>query len=200
MTFSISDARLSVSNDTFTYQSQPQESGTWQITVSVTDAHSVVSKSFTLTLTPKIVLNEFVVDPQQDWDNDSIINADDQWIEIYNNNSFPISIEGWKVELIDPSPGTETLSGSIAPEGYIIIQNPVGAQAATSGQMQLVSDTGFVVDQVTYGTWFDGNISDNAPFGNATGLEDECEARFPNGKDTGVDKDDWIKRACRFIH
>ncbi|KHO45825.1 MAG: hemagglutinin/hemolysin-like protein [archaeon GW2011_AR4] len=196
LTFSISDARFSVSNDTFTYQSQPQESGTWQITVSVTDAHSVVSKSFTLTLTPKIVLNEFVVDPQQDWDNDSIINADDQWIEIYNNNSFPISIEGWKVELIDPSPGTETLSGSIAPEGYIIIQNPVGAQAATSGQMQLVSDTGFVVDQVTYGTWFDGNISDNAPFGNATGLEDECEARFPNGKDTGVDKDDWIKRAC----
>jgi len=157
----------------------------------------LVVLAFVKVVSAGVVINEFVVDPQTDWNNSSSITSSDEWIELYNNESIPININGWNLSLIDSTNETELLNGMISAQGYFIMLNPTGQQN-NNGRIILYNELGSEVDSVTYGNWDDGNISDNAPDGNANDASDECLVRFPNGFDSNEDSNDFIKTVCTF--
>ena len=149
-------------------------------------------------LTSQIVINEFVVDPEQDWDNSGTTNqGSDEWFELYNKGKKPIDLTGWTLSLIDTTPVTEPLSGIINPGEYVVILNPAGQQNI-DGRIELIDSQGNVVDAVSYGDFDDGNVSDNAPSGSAQSAKNECLARNPDGHDTNQDNLDFIKEECTF--
>jgi len=155
----------------------------------------ILSVQFALS---SIVINEFVVDPQRDWDRSTTIGSNDEWVELYNNGLIDVDITGWNLNLIDASNATQILSGIIFVGQYFLILNPLGSQQINGGQLILYNNTGGMVDSVTYGNYDDGNISDNAPNGNANDVNDECLTRIPNGVDTDVDSDDFVRMWCTF--
>ncbi len=64
----------------------------------------------TLTATPTqtgtpapggLFVNEFMPDPDTDWNNDGAANDDDEWIEIYNANAFAVDLSGWMLDDVE---------------------------------------------------------------------------------------------------
>jgi len=142
-----------------------------------------------------VVINEVVVDPQTDWDGSGSATISDEWIELYNGDLTPFDLTGWNLSLIDGTSEVETLSGIIPAQDYFIILNPEGSQN-NDGQIILYDNNGVLIDSVSYGNYDDGNVLDNAPDGNSNNLFDECLARMPNGVDTDVNSNDFIKTSC----
>tara|TARA_Y100000310_G_scaffold272554_1_gene287606 strand:- start:414 stop:7118 length:6705 start_codon:yes stop_codon:yes gene_type:complete len=139
-----------------------------------------------------VLINEFVVDPQNNWGDNGGVTVIDEWFELYNNGTTDINITGWNVSLIDTTNATEVLSGVILAGGYFTILNPSGDQL--NNGMIILSNSS-IIDQVTYGTYDDGNTSDNAPDGNANDRTDECLSRK---FDTNNDSYDFIKARCTY--
>lgn len=144
-----------------------------------------------------VVINEFTTDPQTDWSGNGPITDTDEFIEIYNNENSTINLTGWNITINDSSPEVKELSGSISGFEFFTFLNPPGA-INNNGQMLITNDVGSIIDSVAFGTHDDGNLSDNAPDGNANSPNDECLARIPNGVDTNIDSNDFIKTNCTF--
>lgn len=145
-----------------------------------------------------VLINEFVVDPQTDWNNNSAISdGSDEWIELFNDGTSAVNLSGWEILFVDTSNETQILNVTISPNGHFVILNPPGSQN-NDGQLILKNSLGEIADKVTYGNWNDGNVSDNAPTGNANNQTDECLARFPDGADSNVDSTDFVKTACTY--
>jgi hypothetical protein len=157
----------------------------------------VITVMFSYIASAKVVINEFVVDPQQDWNNNSYLTSSDEWIELYNNDLTPADLTGWTLALNDTSPEIESLSVIIPPDSYHVIINPMDEQN-NNGMLILYDPYGNAIDSVTYGNYNDSNLLDNAQDGNAIDVFDECLARFPNAADTGIDSDDFKKQQCTF--
>ena len=45
-----------------------------------------------------ISLNEYLPDPASDWDGNGVIDAQDEYVEIYNANSFAVDLSGWMLD------------------------------------------------------------------------------------------------------
>ena len=144
-----------------------------------------------------VVINEFAVDSQNDRDGDLIVSSNDEYFELYNSGSSDLNLNGWSLLLIDTTNETHVITGTIPTKGYFTILNPAGTQN-NDGQIILVHSNGTIIDRVSYGSYNDGNLSDNAPRGNSSNNFNECLARIPNGKDTNLDVNDFIKTACTF--
>mgnify|MGYP001560218547 CR=1 FL=1 len=123
-----------------------------------------------------VVINEFVVDPKKDRTGDGFITASDEFIELYNLYDEPIDLYNWRLELIDTTPESKALSGTIQPQSYFVLINPIGSQN-NSGEIRLLDDMGKVVDSVIYGTWQEAVVMG----GNSSGLFDESLSRYPDG-------------------
>ena len=150
---------------------------------------------FLINLVSAVVINEFTVDPQQDWDKSGVISSTDEWFELYNNGNSAVDLTGWRLWLEDTTNETQALSGAMSAGSYLVVENPTGQQN-NEGRLVLYDNNNNIIDSVTYGGWNDGDISNNAPDGNADSINNECLAREPNGADTGIDADDFIKTAC----
>lgn len=99
-----------------------------------------------------VVINEIVSDP---------IDGEEEFIELYNNTSNAIALDGWWLE--DGSEAKTTLTGSIPAKGFFVIEKPSG-NLNNSGDIVILFDpSGKEIDKMTYGTWDDGNTADNAP-------------------------------------
>jgi len=127
----------------------------------------------------KILINEFVSDPQSE--------DDEEWIEFYNPGEEDVNLTGWTFEV--KSGTKKDLSGNIIKSGEYLVVNGTyyNYGLVNSDDIIILRDHGDIVDQVTYGNYNDGNIDDNAPKpvkGNST-------ARIPNGIDTNNDKNDF---------
>jgi len=122
------------------------------------------------------VINEFVADPGPD---------KEEWIELYNNTDISIDLGGWQI--LDGSNAKTGLTGTISPGQFFIIEDPKGKLNNTGDLIILKDNGGKIIDQVVYGKWNDGNLSDNisAP-GRANSL-----ARNQDGLDTNNDKQDF---------
>ncbi|MFH1803123.1 MAG: lamin tail domain-containing protein [archaeon] len=163
----------------------------------------IISLFLTILLTSlssAIVINEFTVDPQTDWDNSGSATVSDEWIELYNPSNQTLNLTGWTIVMDDSlttNASIEFLDKTLPPFSYTVILNPEGTMSM-SGQIIIYNELDQLIDSVTYGTWDDGNPIDNAPDGGADSYADECIARIPNGQDTDIDSDDFIKTECTY--
>ncbi len=99
-----------------------------------------------------IVINELVSDPTD---------GEEEFIELYNTTEASVLLTGWWVE--DGSEAKTMLEGSLSANGFAAFEKPKG-NLNNSGDIVIIFDpNGNEIDQVTYGTWDDGNTSDNAP-------------------------------------
>ncbi|MEI6288704.1 MAG: lamin tail domain-containing protein [bacterium] len=126
-----------------------------------------------------LVINEFVSDPTS---------GNLEWVEIYNNTTSSIDLNGLIIN--DGSGATTTVATTtdlIAPNDFFVISEIKGNLNNTGDLIVLKDASGNIIDQVAYGIWNDGNVSDNAPVasdGNAT-------ARNTDGLSTGNDQNDF---------
>lgn len=126
----------------------------------------------------EVVINELVSDPAD---------GQDEWIELYNRSSRVIDLSSWTIE--DGGKSITTLSGSLGTDGasrYLTILSPKGNLNNNGDQITLkYGDT--IIDQIAYGNWDDGNISNNAP----VTRDPFSVGRLPNGTDSGSDATDF---------
>lgn len=161
----------------------------------------------------QVLINEVVTDPQQDWSTNGFdgtigagtIDSNDDWVELYVTANG-LDLTGWTIELNDTSP----VSGTIAAGGAFVTMNYISSTGGTFtdtdagdyivlGQMSsgainqsvtvvLRDNTATLIDQVIIasgsGTMFTGN---------ASSVTDESVCRIPNGQDTDVEADDFVK-------
>jgi PKD repeat protein len=99
-----------------------------------------------------IVINELVSDPTDE---------QEEFVELFNTNDATISLVGWWIE--DGSETKTSLEGSLKSKGFLAIEKPKGNLNNSGDTVILFDPSGKEIDQVTYGTWDDGNMNDNAP-------------------------------------
>jgi hypothetical protein len=159
-----------------------------------------------------VLINEVVTDPQQDWSNGSFSgtpggdtpDTGDEWIEIYIGTAG-LDLTGWTIQLNDGSDisGDLTNTGAFTVSNYIttgtgtfenteigdylILGSPNGGDMLDNITIILSDGTPTVIDQVIIGSG--GTVFT----GDATGTGDESVCRIPNGQDTGIDADDFVK-------
>ncbi len=101
-----------------------------------------------------ILINEFVSDPQDN---------EEEWIELYNASNKIINLDGWTI--IDGSGSKTYLTGTLGineDNRYLVIYSPKG-NLNNAGDSITLKFANEIIDQISYGNWNDGNISDNAP-------------------------------------
>lgn len=118
--------------------------------------------------------------------------AGNEWVEIYNNDESPISLDNLVLQEA-ANPATEpdfnnfaTLSGILNP-GEFLVAN--GSSLNNPGDIVRLYNTSSdtVLDQVAYGNANDGDTSDNA----LLPAEGESIGRLPDGQDTDIDSNDF---------
>jgi len=128
------------------------------------------TESFTVTIMPRVLINEFLV-------------KGDEWVELYNPNNQVVVVEGWSIE--DNTGNPYVLTGSVGPYGFKII-NPT-FELNNAGDVLILKSGSDIIDKVAYGNYDDGNVIDNAllpSFGQSLG-------RIEDGYDTDVDNVDF---------
>ena len=99
-----------------------------------------------------VLISEIVSDPTD---------GEEEFVEIYNTTSQTISLGSWWLE--DGSETKTNLEGSILAGGFFVIEKPKGNLNNAGDIIILFSPDGKEIDKVTFGTWDDGNVNDNAP-------------------------------------
>ena len=99
-----------------------------------------------------VVINELVSDPRDD---------ETEFVELFNTSDTAITLDGWWLE--DGSEAKTMLEGNIAAKKFIVIDTPKGNLNNSGDIVMLFDPTGKKIDSITYGTWDDGDTSDNAP-------------------------------------
>ncbi len=124
-----------------------------------------------------LLVNEFVADPTD---------GEVEWIEFYNPGSAIINLNSWTVE--DGGETATTLSGSVGPLGFFVLEKPKGI-LNNSGDILILKDpAGIVIDQISYGDFDDGEKSDNAP----SAPDPNSVARKTDGQNTTDDFNDFV--------
>ncbi|MFA4830729.1 MAG: lamin tail domain-containing protein [Patescibacteria group bacterium] len=127
-----------------------------------------------------LVINELVSDPADDAE---------EFVEIFNTTGSMIALDSWWIE--DGSETKTALAGSVAAKGYFVIEEPKGSLNNSGDIVKIFDPSGKEIDSVTYGTWDDGNLADNAPVpADPTSL-----IRKVNGQDSNNDYYDFVLTA-----
>ncbi|PLX28215.1 hypothetical protein C0581_03110 [Candidatus Parcubacteria bacterium] len=84
-----------------------------------------------------------------------------EFVELFNTTNQVINLSGWSLE--DGSEGRTNLSGTVSANEFFVIEKPKGNLNNAGDIVILFSPSGKEIDRVSYGSWDDGNISDNAP-------------------------------------
>ncbi len=117
-----------------------------------------------------IVINEFLPDPASDWNGDTNIDSDDEWIELFNTNAFAVDVGGWKLDDVDAggsTPYTIPSGTTIAAHGFLIFYASASNVALnnTGDSARLLYPDDAVADSTSY----------------SSSADDETYARNPNG-------------------
>jgi hypothetical protein len=178
--------------------------------------------------TTAVVINEVVLSPQHDWSKSSgtglafdgtpgtgSVSSADQFIEILNTGTTPVSLVGWRIEITDSSDGPEgtplaadeeagialtfsvgSNSASLQPGGFAVLGNPIGT-VGLDALVVLKDNRGVIVDDVEVGDDDENDGNDGAPAasqnGFARGAFEESVARPAGQADTGNDRNDFEK-------
>ncbi|OGR09514.1 MAG: hypothetical protein A2341_01765 [Deltaproteobacteria bacterium RIFOXYB12_FULL_58_9] len=179
-----------------------------------------------------LVINEVVTLPQQDWNDSSgggaaafsgtagtgTVGTDDEWIEIYNNGSCAVDLDGtasdgdgYLLHILAGSgytyefgvsdgqvlvfSGTSTVDNFQVGD-YLIIGDPAGSTSLPDDvwiRLDEPLSAGGIIDDVALGTsrGADNSTSNNAPAGTSSGTSDEAVGRDSSSTDTNVDSSDF---------
>ncbi|RLC43834.1 MAG: hypothetical protein DRH70_09520, partial [Candidatus Coatesbacteria bacterium] len=150
-------------------QSSGFTSGVYQATLFVCDGFTTSSVSINLNVNPRPVPSLSVVINEIAWMGTKS-DANDEWIELFNNTDTEINLEGWKLFAQDGAPST-TLSGIIPANGYFLLErsddqtiSDIGADQIYTGalsndgeKLELRDSSGSLVDSVDCSSgWFGG--------------------------------------------
>jgi len=119
-----------------------------------------------------ILINEFIADPSDE---------QPEWIELYNVTNRIISLDGWSIE--DGSKSPTILHGTLSDAGagkFFVIENPKGILNNSGDRIVLFNQNHEAIDDISYGSYNDGNISNNAP----RAYNPDSVARRGDGKNT----------------
>jgi hypothetical protein len=97
------------------------------------------------------VINELLSDPGVE---------NEEFVELYNTSNFEINLAG--ATLRDGGGSLTILDGFIGAKGFFIVEKPKGNLNNSADEVFLIDPNGVIVDSVSYGSWDDGNILDNA--------------------------------------
>ncbi len=104
-----------------------------------------------------LYVNEFMPDPAQDWNGDSVADDNDEWIEIYNANAFSVDLSNWKLDDVAnggsnpyPIPGGTT----VAAQSFLVFYRAATNIALnnTNDDVRLLHPDGTVADMISYKT------------------------------------------------
>ncbi len=123
-----------------------------------------------------VVINELVSDPDD---------GENEWAEFFNKSGRVLDLTGFT--LTEGSGSVTTISGSLAPGSFFVVENPKGNLNNKGDALVLKDSTGQVIDQMAYGLWDDGKREDNAPLAR----DGKSLVRFPDGVDTNIDINDF---------
>ncbi|MGC9444151.1 MAG: PKD domain-containing protein [Candidatus Methanospirareceae archaeon] len=122
-----------------------------------------------------VVINEFMPLPF----------AGSDWIELYNPTASTVSLDSYTIT--DGANNKIELTGeAIGAHGYLVLE--FSNKLNNAGDVIYLNDPATTVDCVTYGTWDDGDPTDNAP---ASGTN-QSVGRYPDGWDTNNDSADFM--------
>ena len=125
----------------------------------------------------QVVINEIVSDPSD---------GGGEFIELFNTTDRTIPLSGWYVE--DGGEARTALNGSLAGSGFFVIENPRGHLNNAGDSVVLYDSYNTVIDSMTYGTWDDGNVANNA----VTPRDPKSLARKVDGLNSGNDMYDFV--------
>lgn len=84
-----------------------------------------------------VVLNEILAHPGRDWNRDGVVDAGDEWIELYNNTIYGLDASGWWLDdkLDSGSAPYKLPAGSFIPShGFLVVYGRAsGLQLADAG-------------------------------------------------------------------
>ncbi|OWR28360.1 hypothetical protein CDO73_19005 [Saccharibacillus sp. O23] len=139
------------------------------------------------------------------------------FIELYNPTDAPISLEGWKIRYaaadksLEGSTNTAALNGTIAPNGYYLVEGAAGnggtdelplpdastslGMGGTNGKLDILNAAGETIDMIGYGTAnsYEGNQAAPA-LNNTTAAIRGAAKTLPaanRGSDTDVNAADF---------
>lgn len=124
-----------------------------------------------------ILMNEIVSDP---------VDEQEEFIELLNTTNKTISLSNWWIE--DGSERKTILEGELGAQEFFVVEKPNGSLNNSGDQVTLFDPNGNIIDQLTYGNWDDGDLSDNAP-----------APKDPNSLSRGVDGKNSQNNALDFF-
>ncbi|MBT6294792.1 MAG: PKD domain-containing protein [Candidatus Magasanikbacteria bacterium] len=125
----------------------------------------------------QVVINEIVSDPSD---------GGNEFIELFNTTDRTIPLSGWYVE--DGGEARTALTGSLRGSGFFVIENPRGHLNNAGDSVVLYDSYNTVIDRMTYGTWDDGNVANNA----VVPRDPKSLARKVDGLNSGNDMYDFV--------
>lgn len=102
-----------------------------------------------------VFVNEFLPDAAQDWNGDGSGDEKDEWIELYNNNSFAVELSGWQLDDAangGSAPFTFPVGTVIGEHGFVVLYGRDTGLALnnSSDDVRLLKPTGDVADTISY--------------------------------------------------
>lgn len=104
-----------------------------------------------------LFVNEFLADPARDWNEDGVSDESDEWIEIYNANSFAVNLSGWLLDdVADGGSAPYVISDGtmIAAHGFLSFSRLVTHVALNNANddVRLLKPDGVEADMISYKT------------------------------------------------
>lgn len=113
----------------------------------------------TPTLTPfaaSVRVNEFLPRPASDWNGDNKIDAQDEWIELYNSNGFKVDLSGWQLDDVENDgarPFVLPDDTNIPANGFLIVygsESGISLNDSGTEAVRLLFPDNAIADATTY--------------------------------------------------
>ena len=104
-----------------------------------------------------ISLNEYLPDPASDWDGNGVIDAEDEYVEIYNANSFAVDLTGWMLDDLaggGSQPYHFPAGTSLPGQGFLVVYRSHSSVALNNDgdHVRLLGPDGSVIEETEYDT------------------------------------------------
>jgi hypothetical protein len=122
----------------------------------------------------QIILNEFLVHPRSDWNNDGLVDSGDEFIELMNVGNVSADLQGWRLDDQEGDSPPYTISGvSLAPGARVVFfASQTGLLLSNrSDSVRVFKANGAISDAFTYTT---------------VPVRDQTWCRLPDGGPTWV--------------